>query len=389
MNCTKCGGAGWVWWFELDDYCGPAVETGQDDTKYPCDICGGKPTKLEAPEMKRLLAHTLGLHERRKNTMGNSTVEKVADILEQAALKAGLTAEQVKDLSKGRKEKKEVLVIGDQMIDTYLHAVPTGDMKHGQHIYHIKDEKSTTGGACNVVKYLEKLGLTVHFVRSNPTTVVSKIRIFGLDHKYRFDKVKAIKTEIQAGGTNWFRKLCNRIREIAQTRELAGIVVSDYCKGYATDLYEEAAKQAEAYEIPLFLDPHESRSIEDYAVGSDAYEFVFPNLRSFYTTGLYRNLDSFDNIIWKRGDKGAFFYRDGELRGIVSGMSLEAVDTTAAGDQFLAAYVAEYLSSRDLMESVLWAVAAASAQCMRLGTEPVPEEEIKIMRELIYEEVGE
>jgi len=39
--CKKCGGAGWLWWDELDEYDGPAHETGQDDTKYSCDTCDG------------------------------------------------------------------------------------------------------------------------------------------------------------------------------------------------------------------------------------------------------------------------------------------------------------------------------------------------------------
>lgn len=36
-DCPKCGGAGWVWWNELDEYHGPANEGGADDTKYTCD----------------------------------------------------------------------------------------------------------------------------------------------------------------------------------------------------------------------------------------------------------------------------------------------------------------------------------------------------------------
>jgi len=44
INCTKCGGAGWVWGEELDDYKGPAsdpYDCYSDDTKYTCDRCGG------------------------------------------------------------------------------------------------------------------------------------------------------------------------------------------------------------------------------------------------------------------------------------------------------------------------------------------------------------
>jgi hypothetical protein len=35
--CEKCGGAGWLWWHQLDDYSGPADETGRDDCRYSCD----------------------------------------------------------------------------------------------------------------------------------------------------------------------------------------------------------------------------------------------------------------------------------------------------------------------------------------------------------------
>lgn len=37
QKCEKCNGAGWLWWNELDDYDGPAISTGRDDTKYSCD----------------------------------------------------------------------------------------------------------------------------------------------------------------------------------------------------------------------------------------------------------------------------------------------------------------------------------------------------------------
>lgn len=42
-NCGKCGGEGWLWWFELKHYSGPAEETGSDDQKYTCDKCHGEP----------------------------------------------------------------------------------------------------------------------------------------------------------------------------------------------------------------------------------------------------------------------------------------------------------------------------------------------------------
>ena len=40
-KCAKCGGAGWLWWYELEKYDGPAIEDGIDDTRYTCDLCDG------------------------------------------------------------------------------------------------------------------------------------------------------------------------------------------------------------------------------------------------------------------------------------------------------------------------------------------------------------
>lgn len=37
VDCPKCGGAGWLWWRELDEYDGPALKGGFDDTRYSCD----------------------------------------------------------------------------------------------------------------------------------------------------------------------------------------------------------------------------------------------------------------------------------------------------------------------------------------------------------------
>jgi hypothetical protein len=41
-KCRKCGDAGWLWWFELDEYSGPASDSHDcqsDDTQYSCDAC--------------------------------------------------------------------------------------------------------------------------------------------------------------------------------------------------------------------------------------------------------------------------------------------------------------------------------------------------------------
>lgn len=44
MTCPKCDGAGWLWWYELDEYDGPGNNPHDcqiDDTRYTCDTCDG------------------------------------------------------------------------------------------------------------------------------------------------------------------------------------------------------------------------------------------------------------------------------------------------------------------------------------------------------------
>jgi len=49
--CQKCDGEGWLWWNELYSYYGPAIETGEDDTKYTCDLCGGTGITIDDDEV--------------------------------------------------------------------------------------------------------------------------------------------------------------------------------------------------------------------------------------------------------------------------------------------------------------------------------------------------
>lgn len=40
-QCRKCGGDGWLWCHELENYRADPHDCNTDDTKYPCDKCKG------------------------------------------------------------------------------------------------------------------------------------------------------------------------------------------------------------------------------------------------------------------------------------------------------------------------------------------------------------
>jgi hypothetical protein len=48
MPCPKCGGQKWLFWWELDHYCGPN-RTKKDKTKYYCDKCTDHQSKQFLP----------------------------------------------------------------------------------------------------------------------------------------------------------------------------------------------------------------------------------------------------------------------------------------------------------------------------------------------------
>lgn len=47
-ECSKCGGSGWLWWYELDNFAGHDPSgCVSDDTRYECDACNIEETPAD------------------------------------------------------------------------------------------------------------------------------------------------------------------------------------------------------------------------------------------------------------------------------------------------------------------------------------------------------
>ena len=79
------------------------------------------------------------------------------------------------------------------------------------------------------------------------------------------------------------------------------------------------------------------------------------------------------------GGKGAYLKTD-EFSGIVPGITVEAVDTTAAGDVFNGALAVALSEGKKLEEAVLFANRAAALSVTRLGAQASApyREEVKV-----------
>ncbi|VEH65056.1 ribokinase [Rodentibacter pneumotropicus] len=68
------------------------------------------------------------------------------------------------------------------------------------------------------------------------------------------------------------------------------------------------------------------------------------------------------------GAKGVFISRNGENR-IIKGFSVQAVDTTAAGDTFNGGFVTALLEGQSFEEAIRFAQAAAAISVTRQGAQ--------------------
>jgi sugar/nucleoside kinase (ribokinase family) len=89
--------------------------------------------------------------------------------------------------------------------------------------------------------------------------------------------------------------------------------------------------------------------------------------------------NEFQNLIIKRGERGALWLNRGTEVASVAADPIEAVDTTGAGDAFCAGLLSQLLTRPDwntleildFAESLLVATRAAGENCKTIGAGPV------------------
>jgi len=75
------------------------------------------------------------------------------------------------------------------------------------------------------------------------------------------------------------------------------------------------------------------------------------------------------NVIITLGAKGVYLYSD-NLKGMIPGFKVKAVDTTAAGDVFNATLSVGMAQGKSIRESIMYANAAAALSVTKLGAQP-------------------
>jgi ribokinase len=148
------------------------------------------------------------------------------------------------------------------------------------------------------------------------------------------------------------------------------------------DTVECLAQFAEQHNIPLMLDPAPARELPSdllrritWITPNETETRVFPGASNETDGDTYAAVDHLltcgvKNVVLKLGARGCLIAEGSRPKRRVPAFSVNAVDTTAAGDAFNAAFAVGLLSGHNTMQSAVYASAAAAICVTRAGAQP-------------------
>lgn len=126
----------------------------------------------------------------------------------------------------------------------------------------------------------------------------------------------------------------------------------------------KAIKMAKEKNISISFDPSSYSQLNEYGVRkilnkTEGIDFCFPNMEEGKILTNKEKpkeivkylINYYQNVILKLGKKGCYVGTQNELFFVKQKKKLAAGDTTGAGDAFSAAFISEYLKSRDLKQA--------------------------------------
>lgn len=311
--------------------------------------------------------------------------------------------------SKYEIESKNLLVIGDVMLDTYY----IGDVKRISAeapvpVFRKKRERSVLGGAANVAANLVAAGQNVSIMAAigKDKTGEMLIRLLGNEHIntdfiISLDRHTTEKTRFLASNNQQVLRLdvedtepideksCkmmeDKLQKMLESFDL--ILISDYLKGLLTyDFTQSLIRAAREHNIPVIVDVKDPKA-EKYAGAT----LLKPNLKELaYLTGLTVDTDeeivtaseqlrskcNCKYVLTTCGARGMVLVGDG-MPFFINAVGREVFDVTGAGDTtiaYLGACMANQFSLRDAVET---ANLAAGIQVSKVGTSSVCWREIR------------
>ena len=237
----------------------------------------------------------------------------------------------------------KILVIGDSCIDKFIYCdiericpeAPVPVLKP-------KKSKTNPGMASNVVENLKSLGAEVDIL-TNDNTII----------KTRYVDTRSGQMVMRVDKND----KCTKYRGVYETVDYDAIIISDYCKGFLTEVDIEAF--AERATCPVFLDTKKQ-------LGKWCENIDFIKINEFEHKKNFERLPDYPFILNKMivtiGSKGCK-YRDEIFP--VQGVSVK--DVSGAGDTFLAALVVAYLKDNCIKTAIIFANECATKVVQKRG----------------------
>ena len=243
----------------------------------------------------------------------------------------------------------KVLLIGDSCTDKYnIGSVDRISPEAPVPVLKIIDTYNVPGMAANVKLNLINLNIEPDFVTNTDT--ITKTRYIDErsgQHLLRVDDEQRV--------TVWDGETPKPVYEYD------AIVVSDYNKGFLS--YMSILSLIKGSECPIFIDTKKT----------DLNMFNMPDTYVKINEMEFNNSSSrHDNLIVTLGSKGAMY--NGE---VYPTKKVEVMDVCGCGDTFLAALVAQYLFTKDIEKSILFANIAAGITVQHRGNYAPTYDEIR------------
>jgi len=305
-----------------------------------------------------------------------------------------------------KSSKKEILVIGDLMLDRYLHGNITRISPEAPvPIIKIDHEENKLGGSGNVANNISNYGIRARLISSigndnNGKILISLLKEKKISTTLIFKKNDQTTTKIRSIASNQqlirqdydcqnialsdndINKIMNSISE-----KISVIVLSDYAKGFLTNqLCKKIIQRAEKFNIPVIVDPkgNDVKKYEgSYAITPNKKEAIELSMSENIKCDLEANLKiilkkyHIKNIIMTDGKNGIQQFSKNQFKHYPANSPKQVFDVSGAGDTVIGTIAAVLHAGYDLESSIKLANIAASMVIQKVGTEAIQLEELE------------
>jgi len=300
--------------------------------------------------------------------------------------------------------KARILILGDIMLDEYLHGqVNRISPEAPVPVVEIMTEQLSLGGAANVANNIAALGNEPYLIgtvgQDDASVKLSQLlKEKGISREHLVDdqsRRTTIKTRIIAHSQQVVRADREDAVEISAEIEyrimtkfnavidkIDGVIISDYGKGVLTEsLLEKVIPICREKKIFVGVDPKESyffRYKKVSVVTPNHHEAGFVAGRRIKNDSDLRRVGKFlleklesDSVLITRGEKGmALFNANGDVDYFPT-VAKKVFDVTGAGDTVVASFVSAIAAGADLKEATEVANCAAGIVVGEIGTATV------------------